>query len=149
MPRIEHSTVINAKPERVFELTNDISLWPKIFNGYRGVEVLSWQRNGRFTKIFFELTDDEGSSWRSWRLLDHEELIAIAERAEPLYPFAFMHLKWTYQAAADSGTSMTWIQDFELDESCDIPVEQAVARMVAHTRDNQRTIKERIEAGDV
>ena len=69
MPRIENSVIVNADPRAVFDLTNDITRWPDIFNEYSGARVISQADEGRFTEIIFELSDPEGSSWRSWRLL--------------------------------------------------------------------------------
>jgi len=149
MPRIENSIVIDADPKWVFEVTNDIGRWPVLFNEYAGARVLSREEEGRFTEIFFELSNPEGSSWRSWRLLDHRTLTAVAERREPLYPFAYMHLRWSYEAAPEGGTRMTWVQDFELDPKFDVPLPTVLERMNRHTRENQGSIKQQIEAREV
>jgi aromatase len=148
MPRIENSIVINAEPLTVFEITNNIARWSEIFNEYSDAKVISTEHEGRYTELVFELTNKDGATWQSWRLLDHRKLVAIAERQDPLYPFRYMHLKWTYEQV-DQGTRMTWIQDFELDEKFDTPLPTAVERMVAHTRENQQGIKEKIESGSV
>ncbi|MBV8539480.1 MAG: SRPBCC family protein [Pseudonocardiales bacterium] len=148
MPRIENSIDINADAHRVFDITNDIARWPKIFNEYSAATVISQEREGRYTEIVFELTNPEGSSWRSWRLLDHRELTAIAERRDPRYPFEYMHLRWTYEPVP-GGTRMTWVQDFELDDTFDVPLPTVLERMVAHTRQNQDAIRDKIESGAV
>lgn len=148
MPRIQHSVHINRPPADVFRVTNDIDNWHVLFNEYSRTEVVKRQDAGRFTKLVFRLRNKEGSEWQSWRLLDHEELVAIAEREEPLYPFAYMHLRWTY-ADAPQGTLMTWTQDFELDASCDVPEDVAVKRMDSHGRENQLRMKELMESGQV
>jgi aromatase len=146
MPRIENSIVIEADPEAVFDIINDIEKWPILFNEYAGAKVISREREGRYTEIIFELSNPDGTSWRSWRLVDHKQLTAIAERRDPLYPFAFMHLKWTC-TTVPGGTCMTWMQDFELDPDNQVPVRAAVERMNAHSRENQQRIKEQIESG--
>jgi aromatase len=148
VPRIENSIDINADVHRVFDVTNDIGGWPKIFNEYNGAKVISQEREGRYTEIIFELKDSEGNSWRSWRLLDHRELTAIAERRDPLYPFEYMHLKWTYEPVP-GGTRMTWVQDFELDDKVDVPLPTVLERMVAHAKKNQGVIRDKIESGAV
>lgn len=148
MPRIENSIEINADVHRVFDVTNDIAKWPDVFNEYNAAKVISQERDGRYTEIIFELTNPEGSSWRSWRLLDHRELTAIAERRDPRYPFEYMHLKWTYESVP-SGTRMTWVQDFELDDKFDVPLPTVLERMVAHTRENQSSIRDKIESGAI
>jgi aromatase len=148
MPRIQHSVQIARPPAEVFAVTNDIDNWRILFNEYNTSEVLSREDAGRFTKLVFRLTNKEGNSWKSWRLLDHQELMAVAQRADPLYPFTFMHLTWTYEPA-DGGTRMTWTQDFELDPAFELPADTVAARMEAHGRENQLRIKELIESGAV
>ncbi len=148
MPRIENSIVIAADPRTVFDITNDIACWPEIFNEYSTAKVLSREREGRWTDIVFELSNEEGRSWRSWRLLDHRELVAYAERRDPLFPFRYMHLRWSYRAV-EGGTEMTWVQDFELDDGFGVPLETVVERMQVHTRENQAGIRQKIESGAV
>lgn len=148
MPRIENSIVIAEDPRTVFAVTNDIARWPELFDEYRAAKVLSREREGRWTDIVFELTDGEGRGWRSWRLLDHRELVAYAERRDPLFPFRFMHLRWSYRAVA-GGTEMTWVQDFEPADGFDVPLETVVDRMQIHTRKNQAGIRLKIESGAV
>ncbi|MEG3626646.1 SRPBCC family protein [Streptomyces poriticola] len=146
MPRIENSIVVGAGPRHVFDITNDIARWSEIFDEYRHAEVVSEEREGRWTEIVFELADAEGRSWRSWRILDHRELVAVAERRDPLFPFRYMHLRWSYREVPE-GTLMTWVQDFELDEKFEVPLDTVVERMNVHTRHNQAGIKRRIESG--
>jgi len=148
MPRIQHSVQIARPPAEVFAITNDIDNWRVLFNEYNESEVLRREDAGRFTKLVFRLHNKEGQSWQSWRLLDHEDLIALAQRQEPLFPFTYMHLTWTYEAV-DGGTLMTWTQDFEIDPAFELPEEKAVAKMDAHGRENQKRIKELIESGAV
>lgn len=149
MPRISNSVDVNADPRTVFDVTNDISRWPDIFNEYAGAKILSVEDEGRFTEIMFELSNPEGSTWRSWRLLDHRSMTAVAERRDPLYPFAYMHLRWSYEPAPAGGTRMTWVQDFELDPEFDVPLPTVLERMNRHTKENQTSIKEKIESGAV
>lgn len=146
MPRIQNSIVIREDPARVFAITNDIERWPVLFNEYQGANVLKHEAAGRFTRLVFQLRNQQGNAWRSWRLMNHQELVAIAEREEPLYPFLFMHFKWTY-APAPERTLMTWTQDFELDPAFPDSLSVVIERMNVHTRDNQQRIKEIIENG--
>jgi aromatase len=148
VPRIENTIVIGADARLVFDLTNDIARWSEIFDEYSAAKVLSEEREGRWTEILFELTNEEGASWRSWRILDHRGLVAVAERRDPLYPFRYMHLRWSYEPVPE-GTSMTWVQDFELDEKFPVPLETVLERMNTHTRHNQAGIKRKIESGDI
>jgi aromatase len=146
MPRIQHSITISEQPHTVFEVINDIERWPVLFNEYHGAKILEREDEGRYTKLIFELTNEEGNCWRSVRLLDHKDLVATAEREEPLFPFLYMHLKWTCEADPQ-GTKMTWTQDFEIDPKVETPLPAILDRMNGHTRENQQSIKEKIEAG--
>jgi aromatase len=148
MPRTQHSIEIARPPREVFDITNDIDRWSVLFNEYESSEVLEREEAGRFTKLLFRLKNKQGAEWQSWRILDHEALTAIAERDRPLFPFLYMHLKWTYLPAG-AGTLMTWTQDFELDPACDVEESVAVGRMDAHAQDNQQRIKQLIEAESV
>lgn len=146
MPRIQHSIQISKPPAEVFAITNDIDNWKTLFNEYGHSEVITREEAGRFTRLVFRLRNREGSEWQSWRILDHDLLTAIAERDEPLHPFRYMHLKWTYEPVAD-GTLMTWTQDFEIDPALGVPEPEVAARMDAHGKENQRRIKGLIESG--
>ena len=147
MPRISHAIEVERPPAEVFDITNDIDNWHVLFNEYGHSEVVKREEAGRFTKLVFRLRNREGAEWQSWRLLDHEELVAVAERDEPLFPFKYMHLKWTYTPTS-TGTLMTWTQDFELDPAYDGEESAAVQRMDAHGRENQKRIKRIIESGE-
>jgi len=146
LPRIQHSIEIRKPPAEVFAITNDIDNWKTLFNEYGHSEIVKREEAGRFTRLVFRLRNLEGNEWQSWRILDHDLLMAIAERDEPLYPFRYMHLKWTYEPIAD-GTLMTWTQDFEIDPAVGIPEPEVTARMNAHGEGNQLRIKDLIESG--
>lgn len=61
-----NSIIISAGYDKVFDISNDIPRWTELFPGeYKKAEIL--RREG--DKITFRLTDDEGKSWQSWRLL--------------------------------------------------------------------------------
>lgn len=146
MPRIQHSIEIRKPPPEVFAITNDIDNWQTLFNEYGHSEVIKREEAGRYTRLVFRLRNREGGEWQSWRILDHDTLTAIAEREEPLFPFRYMHLKWTYEPVAD-GTLMTWTQDFEIDPAFGTPEPEVMARMDAHGKQNQQRIKGLIESG--
>lgn len=146
MPRIQHTIFIECEPAEVFAVTNNINRWTELFDAYTHSEVLSREDAGRFTKLTFRLKSREGFDWRSWRILDHEALVSVSEREDPLYPFAFMHLRWTYQPQG-AGTLMTWTQDFELDPTFPVPVDDMRERMDTHGHQNQARIKAYLEGG--
>jgi aromatase len=145
MPHAEQSIVVRGDIDTIFSVTNNIERWPELFVEYGQARVLAFQREGRFARIDFELTDAEGHSWRSWRLLDYEAHIAVAQRGTPMFPFQYMHITWRYETV-DEGVRMTWIQDFEADPKAPLNNEQALAYMLAHMAKNQARFKEVLEA---
>ncbi|MCG8429801.1 MAG: polyketide cyclase, partial [Candidatus Omnitrophica bacterium] len=127
--------------EKVFDISNDISRWTELFGDeYRKAEVLSTEGN----KITFRLTDEEGKSWVSWRLLCKEHGFAYAQRHEPLFPFSHMKLIWLYTPVPD-GILMTWIQDFEMDEKAKFTNEQVEGFINEGSQANMKIFKEIIE----
>lgn len=144
MPQAQASIIIAGDPDQVFAITNDIARWPELFREYRGAKVLSFQRHGRFARVTFELTNEEGETWQSWRILDFEKREAIAQRGTPKFPFHYMHLTWTYEPVAE-GVRMTWIQDFEMDPAAPVTNEQVMVRMTKHMQENQEHFKQILE----
>ncbi|MBF0479108.1 MAG: SRPBCC family protein [Candidatus Omnitrophica bacterium] len=105
-----NSIVISAPYSNVFDISNDIPRWTELFGGeYVKAEVLSQTGN----RIEFRLTNNEGQSWTSFRLLYKEHKFAYAQKNEPTFPFKFMKIIWLYTELPE-GIKMTWIQDFEL-----------------------------------
>src|SRR5579885_299691 len=144
MPQAEASIIIHGDPDQIFAITNDISRWPELFKEYRGARILDFQRDGRFARIDFELTNEEGQVWQSWRILDYQKRVAIAQRGEPKYPFVYMHLTWTYEPV-EEGVRMTWNQAFEIDPKAPFTNEQALANMTNHMQSNQEHFKQVLE----
>jgi aromatase len=144
MPQAQASITIAGDPDQIFAITNDIARWPELFKEYRGAKILSFQRDGRFAKVEFELTNAEGEIWQSWRILDFQERVAIAQRGTPRFPFHYMHLTWTYQPV-EGGVVMTWVQDFEMDAKAPVTNEQVLVKMTSHMRDNQEHFKHVLE----
>ncbi|GCE09919.1 SRPBCC family protein [Dictyobacter aurantiacus] len=145
MPQAQASIVIARDPDTIFAITNDIARWPELFKEYSKATVLSFERSGRFARIEFELTNAEGETWQSWRILDYEKREAIAQRGNPKFPFFYMHLTWTYEPV-DGGVLMTWTQDFEMDPKAPVTNEQVLARMTNHMQENQKHFKEVLES---
>ena len=137
-----NSIVINAPYDLVFEISNDIPRWTQLFGDeYKGAEILEKKDN----KITFKLTDDEGKSWVSWRLLFKDKFFTYAERQEPKFPFKFMKIIWLYTQRPE-GMEMTWIQHFEMDEKAKFNDEKVEGFINKHSQDNLKIFKEVIEA---
>jgi aromatase len=144
MPQAQASIVIDGDIDQIFAITNDIERWPELFNEYHGSKVLSYDRHNRFAKVEFQLTNEDGETWQSWRILDFQEHVAIAQRGTPMYPFKYMHLKWSYEVV-EGGVKMTWVQDFEMDSKAPFTDEQVHQRMESHMQENQKHFKEVLE----
>jgi len=146
MPQAVRSIVIKGDLDQIFNITNDIDRWSELFVEYQHSKVLEKERYGRFTWLKFELGNPQGQTWQSWRMLDHQEHIAFAQREKPMFPFKYMHLTWKYEQVEDE-ILMTWIQDFEMDSKAPKTNEEALEFMIYHMEENQKHFKEVLEAG--
>ena len=136
-----NSVIISAPYDKIFDISNDIPRWTELFGGeYKKAEVVKKEGN----KITFRLTDDEGKSWQSWRLLFKENYFAYAEREEPKFPFKYMKIVWLYTAKPE-GTELTWIQHFEMDAQAKFNDQQVEGFINTHSKDNLKIFKEVIE----
>ena len=121
-----NSIVIDAPYDLVFEISNDIPRWTELFGGeYQKAEILSKEGN----KILFRLTDDEGKSWQSWRLLFKDK---------------YMKIVWLY-ILVPGGVELTWIQHFSMDDKAKFNDQQVEGFINGHSKDNLKIFKELIE----
>ena len=141
MGHTRNSIVINAPYDNVFNTSNHIERWTELFGDeYVKAEVLTREGN----RIDFRLTDNEGNSWTSFRLLFKENYLAYAQKNEPTFPFKYMKIIWLYTPVPD-GILMTWIQDFEMDEKAKFNGEQVEGFINKHSQDNMKIFKRVIE----
>ncbi|MEU5264148.1 SRPBCC family protein [Amycolatopsis sp. NPDC021455] len=124
--RTENSVHINAPFDLVWDITNDVPGWPRLFSEYAAAEVLE-TRPGY---VRFRLTmhpDEQGRvwSWVSERELDRAARTVVARRVET-GPFEFMNLRWTYETGDGGGTVLRWYQEFRMKP--DAPVDDAGMR---------------------
>jgi len=136
-----NSIIINAPYEKVFDISNDIPRWTELFGvEYQKAEVLEKKDN----KITFRLTDEDGKSWVSWRLLFKENYFAYAQRHDPLFPFKYMKIIWLY-TPKPQGVELTWIQHFEMDEKAKFNDQQIEGFINEGSKANLKIFKEIIE----
>ncbi len=137
-----NSIVVNAPYDDVFDTSNQIERWTELFGDeYVSAEVLSREGN----RIEFRLTDKDGNSWTSFRLLYKKHNFAYAQKNEPTFPFKHMKIIWLYTKVED-GIQMTWIQDFEMDPKFEkFTDEQIVGFVNEHSQHNLEIFKEVIE----
>ncbi|MFR9728425.1 SRPBCC family protein [Saccharopolyspora sp. MS10] len=144
MARTDNSVTIRAPLPLVWEMTNDVASWPKLFAEYARSEVL--RREG--DTIDFRLTthpDEQGRvwSWVSRRVLDVGARTVRARRLET-GPFEYVHLHWTYQDTAP-GTVLRWVQEFAMRPEAPFDDEAMTARLNSATRANMTRIKAVVE----
>lgn len=139
----ENEIVIPAPLELVWDMTNDLENWPRLFGEYAAVEVLS--RDGDITAFRLTMHPDENGkvwSWVSERQPDRDKLVVRARRVEP-GPFQFMDIRWEYHEVP-GGTRMRWIQDFAMRP--DAPLDDAAMtdRINRNSRIQMELIRDRI-----
>lgn len=141
----EQSIVIDAPLELVWNMTNDVANWARLYTEYAAAEVLD--RDG--DTVTFRLTmhpDENGVSW-SWvsrRTADRERREVHAHRVET-GPFEYMKIFWSYREEP-GGVRMTWIQDFHMKPAAPVDDDGMVARLNHNSPIQMRVIKDRIEA---
>jgi len=133
--------IIKASYDRVFDISNDIPRWTELFGGeYTKAEIIKKEGN----KITFQLTDNEGNSWQSFRILDKQHHFAYAEKKEPIFPFKYMKIIWLYTELKE-GVLMTWIQHFEMDTKAKYNDQEVEGFINKHSQDNLLIFKQVIE----
>ena len=136
-----NSILIKAPYDLVFDISNDIERWTELFGGeYKEAKILKREGN----KIIFQLTDNKGNSWQSFRLLFKDYYFTYAQRVEPLFPFKYMKIIWLYTPMPE-GILMTWIQDFSMEEGAKFNDKQIEEFINKHSRENLKIFKEVIE----
>lgn len=136
-----NSIIINAPYDLVFDISNDISRWTELFGKeYQKSEVVKKEGN----KITFRLTDEEGKTWQSWKLLFKDKYFTYAEREDPKFPFKYMKLIWLYTQKPE-GIEMSWVQHFEMDEKAKFNDQQVEGFINEGSKENLKIFKALIE----
>lgn len=140
----ENSITVDAPLDLVWDITNDIENWPRLFTEYSSLEVLS--REGDTTA--FRLTmfpDDNGKvwSWVSERTVDRAGRTVRARRVET-GPFDRMNILWEY-TELPGGTQMRWTQDFAMKPDAPVDDEWMTDNINRNSRTQMALIRDRIE----
>jgi aromatase len=118
----ENDITIAAPLDLVWEVTNDLENWPRLFSEYAAVEIL--ERRGDTTSFRLTMHPDENGTvwtWVSERTVDRRARTVQAHRVET-GPFQYMNIRWEY-SETPGGTRMHWSQDFAMKP--DAPVDDA------------------------
>ncbi|CAM3690971.1 SRPBCC family protein [Kibdelosporangium persicum] len=144
----DNEIVIDAPMDLVWDMTNDIESWPRLFSEYSEAEILS-RRDGT---IVFRLAlhpDENGKiwSWVSARTPDESTRTVRSQRIET-GPFKYMWIYWEY-LQTDNGVRMRWVQDFEMKPQAPVDDMAMQARLNHNTPVQMRLIKQKVEAAAV
>ena len=136
-----NSILIKAPYELIFDISNDIPRWTELFGGeYTDARIIKKEGN----KLTFQLTNADGNTWQSFRLLFKDNYFTYAQKLPPEFPFKYMKIIWLYTPTPD-GILMTWIQDFTMDDKAKFNDEQVEGFINKHSQDNLKIFKEVIE----
>jgi aromatase len=142
--RTDNSIFIAAPLDEVWQITNDVANWPKLFTEYAKAEILEQKDN----TVRFRLTmhpDEQGRvwSWVSERTADPRTRTVKARRIET-GPFEYMNIEWYYEPA-EGGTRMRWVQEFTMKPAAPANDEQMEQSINNNTKTQMAIIRERIE----
>lgn len=143
----ENEITIAAPLDLVWDVTNDLENWPRLFSEYAAVDVL--ERDGERTTFRLTMHPDENGkvwSWVSERTPDRAARTVVARRVEP-GPFQHMNIRWTY-SEVPGGTKLHWVQDFAMRP--DAPVDDAwmTDNINRNSRVQMELIRDKIEQRD-
>jgi len=142
--RTDNSIWIGAPLDMVWDITNDVESWPKLFTEYSEAEIL--ERKGNTVVLRLAMHPDENGkiwSWVSERTTDPAAHSVKARRVET-GPFEFMNIEWYYEPA-DGGTRMRWIQEFAMKPGAPASDAQMEVHINNNTKKQMAIIKEKIE----
>lgn len=140
----DNAVVIDAPLDLVWDMTNDVASWPRLFTEYASAEIL--ERTG--DTLRFRLTmhpDDQGRvwSWVSERRPDRETRTVRAHRVET-GPFEYMNIFWRYREVP-GGVEMRWTQDFQVKPTAPFDDAQMTDHLNRTTREQMDVIRRRVE----
>jgi aromatase len=147
----ENRIVVLRDFDHVFDLTNNIELWPQLFTEYKTAKIL--EKNA--DSIKFELTthpegDRPSRTWTSIRYINKQNRTAHAQRLDPTFPFAYMKIRWEYEKLpSDQAVIMTWMQEFDVHPDCQFTVQQMEAFLNRNTHKQLRAVKENVEKWNI
>ncbi|MCP3819638.1 SRPBCC family protein [Streptomyces sp. A3M-1-3] len=143
----ENAITIAAPLDLVWDVTNDIENWPRLFSEYASVEILA--REGDKTTFRLTMHPDENGkvwSWVSERVTDRAGLTVRARRVET-GPFQRMDIRWEYAEVPD-GIRMQWTQDFAMKPEAPVDDAWMTDNINRNSRIQMELIRDRIEQHD-
>lgn len=142
--RTENAVVIGAPFSLVWDMTNDVANWPRLFSEYAEATVLHRQGDTvRFRLSLHPEPDGKVWSWVSERVMDLAGRSVTAHRVET-GPFAFMNIHWTYREVP-GGVEMRWVQEFHMRSDAPVDDRAMTERINGNSTIQLALIKDRIE----
>ncbi len=141
----DNAIMIDAPMELVWEVTNDVESWPRLFSEYASVEVL--ERRGHTVQFRLAMhPDDNGTvwSWVSERTSDPVSHTVRSQRVET-GAFKYMFLFWEY-VQCDDGVQLRFVQDFEMKPGAPLDDAGMTERLNTNTAIQLNLIKGKVEA---
>lgn len=141
----ENSIVIDAPMELVWDMTNDIESWPRLFSEYAEATILD-RREGSIRIRLALHPDNDGRvwSWVSERTPDPATRTVRSHRVET-GNFKYMWLFWEYLQEAN-GVRLRWVQDFEMKPGLPLNDVAMTERLNRNSRAQLELIKKKVEA---
>ncbi|MFD7905507.1 SRPBCC family protein [Kitasatospora sp. NPDC059722] len=141
----ESSTVVAAPFDLVWEMTNDVAGWPRLFTEYADAEIL--EQRGDTVRFRLTMHPDEAGVARTWVSERTSDLSTRSVRAHRVEtgPFEYMKIFWEYRETPD-GVHMRWVQDFHVRDELPFGDKEMAEHLTANTVVQMRAVKERIEA---
>ncbi|MFG2885981.1 SRPBCC family protein [Streptomyces sp. NPDC048297] len=140
----QNEITIAAPFDLVWDMTNDLENWPRLFSEYASVEVL--EREGRRTTFRLTMHPDENGtvwSWVSEREPDPSSRTVRARRVET-GPFAHMNIHWAYEQVPE-GTRMVWTQDFAMKPEAPVDDDWMTDNINKNSKVQMALIRDKIE----
>lgn len=106
----EHSVVVSAEPEVLFDLIGEVTRWPAIFEPTVHVQHLHRAPDEERFQLW-ALAGDEVKSWVSRRTLDRGRRHITFEQERTQAPIASMAGSWTFHPSG-GGTEVVLTHDF-------------------------------------
>ncbi|TWP50592.1 polyketide cyclase [Lentzea tibetensis] len=141
----DNEILIDAPMDLVWDMTNDVENWPRLFSEYASAEII--ENTGHTVRFRLSLHPDENGkvwSWVSERTPDPVRRTVDAHRVETGV-FQYMVIHWEYEQKP-GGVLMRWVQDFKMKP--DAPIDDAAMtdRLNRNTRVQMELIKGKLES---
>jgi aromatase len=143
----ENHITIAAPLDLVWDMTNDLANWPRLFSEYASVDIM--ERDGDTTTFRLTMHPDENGtiwSWVSERTTDRKARKVTARRVET-GPFEYMNIEWEYSESR-AGTLMRWTQDFAMKPDAPVDDDWMTDNINRNSRVQMELIRSKIEQRD-